>query len=340
MDFVLDATPALFPLDVDIAHERVRLVALDEAAYRAASFLDDRILPQTGAGVWASLDDVVAIARDLSAEADFIFHMGHVGSTLLSRILDVSEQVFSVREPAILRMVADHPAGGDPRPHLADFARLFARVWRSDQRALVKTTSFVSDLGGPLMAAFASARAILMFAPPAAYMAGMLAGSATRPDLKTSAPRRLVRLHRRLGGDFWRAEALSEGELAALAWACEVVALFDVAGSRAGRVMWLDFEAFLARPYDGLATCLEFLHGSAPTAVLESMINSPDFGRYSKAPDHAYDARLRAQILAAARREHDSEIERGLAWLTTAGRAHPLIAEAARAAAAGSRRAP
>ena len=114
----------------------------------------------------------------------------------------------------------------------------------------------------------------------------------------------------------------------------------EVAGSRAGRVMWLDFEALLARPYDGLATCLEFLHGAAPTAVLESMINSPDFGRYSKAPDHAYDARLRAQILAAARREHGSEIERGLTWLTTAGRAHPLIAEAARAAAAGSRRAP
>jgi hypothetical protein len=40
--------------------------------------------------------------------------------------------------------------------------------------------------------------------------------------------------------------------------------------------------------------------------------------RYSKAPEHAYDAALRRDVLNAARAAHGAEIRRGLAWLDRA----------------------
>lgn len=333
----LNSTPDIFPLSFDPTRGQVRCVRLSEADYKAASFLDERILAQAGAGEWVASTETEAVARTLSVEGDFIFHMGHVGSTLLSRVLATSDRVFSVREPAILRTLAEPCSSENHQARLESFSRLFARVWRPDQRALIKATSFVSDLGEPLMAAFPSAKAILMLASPVAYMSGMLAGSATRPELKTGASRRLLRLHRRLGGVFWRFEALSEGELAAMAWAGEVVALAGVAREVSTRAMWLDFDAFLARPRAALAACLQFLHGAVPKHLLDAMVASADFSRYSKAPEYAYSARLRADILAVALSQHRIEIARGMDWLDVAGQTHALIASATRAAAAGMR---
>ncbi len=40
--------------------------------------------------------------------------------------------------------------------------------------------------------------------------------------------------------------------------------------------------------------------------------------RYSKAPEHAYDAALRREVLNQARALNAAEIRRGLAWLDRA----------------------
>jgi hypothetical protein len=50
--------------------------------------------------------------------------------------------------------------------------------------------------------------------------------------------------------------------------------------------------------------------------------------RYSKSPVHAYDAALRARVLAETRARHGAAIAEGLAWLERAGRDHPAIAGA------------
>jgi hypothetical protein len=60
--------------------------------------------------------------------------------------------------------------------------------------------------------------------------------------------------------------------------------------------------------------------------------------RYSKAPEHAYDAALRLAGLDEARAAHGAEISRGLAWLEHAAANFSPIREAmafAQAAPAG-----
>src|SRR5947208_11493398 len=65
---------------LDPAAGMVRLVAMDPEAYRAASFLDDRLLQQpVDAQIvpWSLVEE--AMAGALRRDACWIFHIGHVG---------------------------------------------------------------------------------------------------------------------------------------------------------------------------------------------------------------------------------------------------------------------
>ena len=83
---------------LDPAQGQVRLVAMDRDSYRAASFLDDRLLhmPVDAQIVaWPTLEK--AIAGDMRSDARWIFHIGDVGSTLIARLLGDLPSVLSIR---------------------------------------------------------------------------------------------------------------------------------------------------------------------------------------------------------------------------------------------------
>ncbi|MGI9169552.1 MAG: hypothetical protein ACR2FH_05150 [Caulobacteraceae bacterium] len=337
----LTASPDLYPIVLDLPGERVGFARLSEAAYRSASFLDERILAEFGPVSWAPWAEIERSAEALSPGADFIFHLGHVGSTLVSRLLGSSGRLFCLREPAILRTLAqmawlEEARAPWPRAvferRLEAFLRLLARVYRPGQRSLVKATSFVGEMAPLLMDRTPGGRALLMTVSPSVYLASLLGGPNSRASLPSLAAPRLARLHRRLGAAPWRIEALAEGELAAMSWACELLGPAEAANRFPARVLWLDFEAFLDDPASGLAAALTHLRGKADPGEVAAMLRSPDVGRYSKAPQYPYDAALRRQVLAQARVEHREEIGRGLAWLERAFVAWPAIDAAARAA--------
>src|SRR4051794_25677636 len=85
---------------LDPAAGQVRLVAMDREAYRSAGFLDDRMLQRPADAQivqWPLVEQ--AMAGELRRDARWIFHIGHVGSTLVSRLLGEIEGVLAVREP-------------------------------------------------------------------------------------------------------------------------------------------------------------------------------------------------------------------------------------------------
>ena len=335
------ASPDLYPIAFDRTRDQVRFVRLDEAAYRNASFLDERILTGAQAEEWASFAEVRDGAANLDVACDFIFHIGHVGSTLVARLLGHSDRVWSVREPAVLRTLAQSALeAGEaepPRAQTEAFLKLWSRTYRPEQRALVKATSFTAEIGPMLMDLSPSSSAILMFVSPMVYLPGILGGDQSMVEARTYAPDRLKRLHRRLGVEAWRLEDLSDGEMAAMGWLSEIVALAEIRYQFPDRIRWMDFQGFLANPASGLASALRRLHGDAPRAVVEALLASPDFNRYSKAPEFAYDANLRRRVLDQANTEHAAEIDRGLDWLSAAGGAHPELAQAMLMVAAAAR---
>jgi hypothetical protein len=317
-------SPAWLPLEV-VGDDAMRLVHLDEAAYRAASFLDQRILRCGYEEETCGLAILQAAAARLAPRSHYIFHTGHVGSTLVSRLVGAHESFFSLREPALLRTIsAELPsAGGEPSLGVA--LPLLARTWRTNQRAVIKATSFVSELAELILAGDDRPAAIFMFARPLAYLRGIFAGPNSRAETQQVAPSRLQRLLRRLGEGDWRPDPRSEGECVAMSWLCEMTALHQAAHRFKSQVLWVDFDTFLGEPFSGLQAIFQALGERPAPSEIELLVTGPLMRQYSKAPEHAYDAALRRAVLLSAEREHAMEIRRGMLWLQQVAARHPLI---------------
>jgi hypothetical protein len=323
-------TPEWFPLEA-LAGGAVRLLRLDEAAYRAASFLDQRLLQGPCERVQVPGSELAAAARGLPASALYVFHTGHVGSTLLSRLLGEHPALFALREPALLRSLADTRAAERPgSPATAPtlplevVLPLLARSWRPKQRALIKATSFVSELAGELLTESGEPPAIFVFAQPLAYLRGIFGGPNSRVETRALAPARLRRLVHRLGDAAWRSDPRSEGEAVAMSWLCEMLALHQAALPRAG-IVWVDFDTFLAEPARGLARIFRGLGVAADEGELRALTEGPLMRQYAKAPEFAYDAALRREVLAAADQDHGEEIRRAMQWLQRLAAQHAAV---------------
>lgn len=324
----LRRSPEWLPHSLDVAGDRVLFLRLGEGEYRAASFLDGRIVTPASTGQWIEMARVIEAAAGLPDTWRGIFHIGHVGSTLISRLLGEVPGLFALREPAAMRTLADSdPDAAESwwdraawSARVAALDALWSRAWRQGEVALVKVTSVAS--------VFAAARAaiapcLFVTARAETYLATILAQEGNRAEAVALAPARLRRLNRRIGGPVFRLAAMGEGERVAMAWACEMATLDEAANER---VAWVDFDGFLAAPAEGLAAAAAHLGAGLGAGEAERLVEGPLMRAYAKGPEHAYSAGLRAEVLAVARREHGREIATGLRWLEGAGARYPAVA--------------
>lgn len=337
---ILAASPDVFPQAIDPINDSVRFLWLSQAAFQQASFLDDRILgPQVRhETVHFSAVEAAIAAADLVERCGFIFHLGHVGSTLVSRLLGAHPDILSVREPGALRSLAQlhaelatpeslwSPAEFDRR--LSALLRLWSRTYAPGQLAVIKATSVVAEMAAGLLARPSTPRALFITAVPEVYLTTLLGGESTHLEVRGYAPMRLRRLHRRLGRSPWRLYDLSPGETVAMGWACEMTALAAAEAASPGQAMWLDFDRFLAWPEPPLLAAFAHLGRPATEAQARAILSGPDMGRYSKAPEHSFDAGVRRASLQESRQLFSGEIAKGLAWLDRAAADVPQIAQA------------
>jgi hypothetical protein len=326
----LARSPELFPHSVDANGERIAFIRLKREDYEKASFLDARILiPGTSVDLIPWTEVAAALQSvDVEERCSFIFHIGHVGSTLLARLIGAHPSAFVLREPLLLRSFAQMIPGAVSDARLSDTLKLFSRTFEASQRTVIKATSFVSELSAKLLARISAPKAVMMSVRPESYFATILGGPNSRQETKALAPSRLMRLQRRLGEQPWELASLSEGEILAVSWACEMTALTDGSRVAGSRVLWLDFDQFLVSPAQSLTAVLRHLEFEAPAQTVASILAGPDMRRYSKAPEHAYDAQLRSDVLNHARAMHGSEIRRGLLWLERAAARFSAVRDA------------
>jgi hypothetical protein len=305
----------------------VRMIAMDPDGYRAASFLDDRMLQSlVDAHVvpWPAVEQ--AVAGPLRQDARWIFHIGHVGSTLVSRLLGELDGVLAVREPRLLRDLTLVQA--DVRaPYLRSVPKLMSRTFASHEVACVKATSFVSEIAAELVPP--GERALFMFASPRNYIGSILAGENSVKELHALASSRTERLGQRLGA----LPARNEAELAAVAWACEMTALEASADAMPGRsIAWADFDGMLEAMEPELARIADFFGFMAAPGQLRAIAEGPLMRRYSKALEYDYTPELRRELIAEATARHGAAIDGALAMLHSAAEKSPLLARALRRA--------
>ena len=309
---------------LDPSADVARMIAMDRDSYRLASFLDDRMLqaPVDAQLVpWPAIEE--AMIGELGTDARWIFHIGHVGSTLVSRLLGEIDGVLAVREPRLLRDLALSPAPIRQR-YIAPSIRLLSRTFAAEDVACVKATSFVSEIAPDLVPS--GERALFMYAAPRNYIASILAGENSLKELEVLAPSRAQRIGQR-GASI--GPARTQAELAAVAWACEMTALEAAGGAMPDRhIEWLDFDTMLDAVEPELARLAGFFGFEVAPAETTAIAQGPLMRRYSKALEYDYTPSLRRDLIADADRRHRADIDAALAMLKQAAQDSHLLARA------------
>lgn len=302
----------------------VRLVEMTPDSYRAASFLDDRILQQpvsASALPWPQV--AAAVPADARQDARWIFQIGHVGSTLIARLLGELDGVLSIREPRLLRDFMAMPDKLRP-PMVPTIRKLLSRTFAPGEKALVKATSFVGEVAAELVPP--GERALFLYADPRTYIATILAGP---NSLKEQAARTEGRARRMAG----RVPSFPPGgdpaQLAAAAWACEMTALEAAAAAMADRhILWANFDQLLADMEAGLMRLADFFGFEAPAERVSEIARGPLMSRYSKALEYDYSPALRRQLIEQELRLQGPAIEAALGLLGKVAKDSPLLASA------------
>jgi len=309
---------------LDPSAGQLRLIAMDRESYRSASFLDDRMLQQpVHAEIvpWPPVEQ--AMGGDLRADARWIFHIGHVGSTLVSRLLGELPNVLAVREPRLLRDLALGRAEAR-KSYVPTVTKLMSRTFEEDEAACVKATSFVSEIAAELVPP--SERALFMYATPRNYIASILAGENSLIELRHLAQSRAHRLTARAPSP---PAARSDAELAAIAWACEMTALEAAADAMPDRhIAWADFDRMLDDMLSELGQVARFFGFDADDARIAAIAAGPLMGRYSKGLEYEYSTGLRRELIAETSAVAGRQIEDALAMLARAAEKSTLLERA------------
>jgi hypothetical protein len=334
----LAGSPDIYLQKVDLARDAALLVQLSEGGYRAASFLDDRILTPDTKGGWASLASVRQAAQAIAGRKPlhFIFHTGHVGSTLLSRLLEESGCVLSLREPLPLRTLADaHDVLHQPESLLntQDFdaleqvlLKLWSRGYAGTHTVVLKATSSACRIAAHLLERHDSARAIYLNLAAEPYLATLLAGKNSGIDLRGHGAVRIRQLQARVATPLSPLHALSIGELAAMSWLAETWNEHDAVVRLGGRVLALDFDELLGDVDAGVGRVAAHFQLPTGSRWLADIARSPVLTRYSKSPDFEYSPQVRSELLRQSRQSNAAQIAAGRRWLENLARSQSTAA--------------
>lgn len=313
---------SLLPHMADLANDRILVALLGEPDYRGASFLDQRLLTDRIGREWMAWDRLPDLGP-AAPRPDYIFHIGHVGSTLVSRLLAETGDVLPLREPMLLRTLAqvaeriDRPESlWSPdlyRARLAQVGGWLGRGFRPGQRAMVKASSVITaiadDLTGP------DGRALFLYVPLARYIETILAGEASMAETLAQAPARIARLAALVPEFPFQLWQLPPVTRVAMSWLCEMATAARTLPRAAPRHLWVDFEAMLADPATGLSAQAAHFGLAPGAAAIETALAGPIMRQYSKAPEHDYSPDLRRELQAQAAADHAPAIVEAIAWV-------------------------
>jgi len=319
----LDA-PDFLPFKLDLVGRRVLWLRLDEAQRHEAAFLDDRAVPPNAEGGWAPLETLLSRRADGTPPAHAIFHIGHCGSTLLSRLIDTWPDVQGLREPLPLRTLADAwPTLDEATSRLSpdeaeDTLRALWARWSlalpPHSRSVVKATSSCNGLVAPLLSEHPSMRVVLMDMPLRPYLATLLKSPNSVFDAASAAGERLRYLHHHGVATHLSLHQIPLHRQCALGWLAEQMRFEALDRGRHGdRVIRIDFDSLLAEPARELHRVAAHF-GLDPSRV-DDAVASPAWGRYSKAQSHGYGREDRTHDLALSMRTYDTDISDAESWI-------------------------
>ena len=282
-------------------------VPMNRAAYHRSIFLDARISPAAGQPMKVP---VAALAQASRAPqpTSWIFHMAHVGSTLLARALDEAAASLVLREPFALRQLALQP---DER-RLTVVAAMLSKRYRHDAPTLVKANAPVNFLLPKLGALEPDARAIMLYLPLRDYLLAILRGDSHRDWL-----RKVTGFLAPFLGDL---SSLSDSERGAALWLAQANAFADALRAMPN-ARALNAEIFFADPELVVNAAAKHLGIPIGPAAIAAAVAGPLFSTNAKNPAVAFNNEQRVARRNDLERRMAAELDAAEEWIGQRGSA-------------------
>lgn len=306
---------------------------MDREAYFRSIFTDKRISPKSLAPQRLPIPDLIAATEAVEpAPVNYIFHIAHCGSTLLARALDLKDSNLVVREPFALRQLGVMAANGggldlEKRTRLVRV--MLGRRYNSAGPVIVKANVPVNFMIPALMQPQADEPAIFLHYGLEDYLLAILRSQMHRGWVQHVSDELRPGIEKLTG-----ARGASEGvpELAARLWLTQMLQ-FDAALAAYPNAKSLGAEDLFEQPKKVIAASFAHFRQPQSEAIIEAIVASDLFSRYSKDPRHQFDNAQRVERRAKLKIELAAELDAGRAWVGAradklpARLAKPLVGE-------------
>jgi hypothetical protein len=148
--------PQYYVFDLSTKSELTKFLIVEERNLDLAPFIDNRFEPISQGYFSVSTQELFALESQHNIERPrscYIFHHAFVCSTLVARCLNQVESFFSLKEPWILRRLADYKrargsqAGGKQwREMFVNYNALLAKNYRTGNVPVIKATNVANNL--------------------------------------------------------------------------------------------------------------------------------------------------------------------------------------------------
>jgi len=320
--------PCYYLFDTLPTQGQTRFLVTTEERLGDANFADIRFENEASGSVNVSTQQLAAEVAQRSGSrppTHYIFHHAFVCSTLLARCLHQIDAFFAMKEPWILRRLADikraHAAELPPehwRDIYCTYSALLAKQYQSGQSLVIKATNVANNLIDDVMQYSPNRKILYLYSSvkdfmisnlkkPASTqqkMAGLLAGFLKDSDFE-----------QRYGVIVGKAQR-NFLESCALIWVCNLYSLkraldaHEFSGLRT-----LDMADFLSEPKRTLAATSEHFGHKASSAERALMTSPEVMGRNAKDRSHSYSSEQKQRESLSVYAANRRDIEAVLDWI-------------------------
>ena len=304
-----------FAVDLHVPRREFGFLQLTDPVLERSPFLDTRIEApwQQARFVSASRLPPATPAR---TNLGFVFHTSFCCSSLLANVLHLPPYTVALREPLVLRRLADarwqrYPAEGLLPQALA----LLARPWHPGGKVLLKPTHAALSLAQEMADAMPAARGIVLTSGLEDFLLSNIKKS---PETQAKVPELVERamaassFSARLPEEAYAPPDFLSG--VALQWAVQQELLGDLlAGTRGGAFRVLFDHQLVADVVHAASACMDWLAWSVPETRVRERVDAVG-GRHAKLPGRDFNAEARSGETRLLRDRFAEPMREAMSW--------------------------
>ena len=324
--------PEFYLFDFDQRAGLTRFLVIREQMLEQAPFIDIRVERMAQANFRVSTAELMSLEGQHNINrppVNYIFHHSFVCSTLLARCLNQIDAFFSLKEPWILRRLADTKrarpsAEAQWREIFQKYNALLSKDFSAGRSTLIKATNVANNLIVDVINFMPASRILYLWSDLRSFLVSNLKKTA-------ETQQKMPQLYNEFASDsdfrkrfsqFANVSGTSLLRVCALIWIANLYSLQCVLGKHPGAaVSTLEMDALLAEPLITLQKTSEFFGHTPSQEELGLMTHKDVMQRNAKDPRQQYGDAIRREEAQKIDAANHAEIDAVIEWI------NPVIAD-------------